>query len=39
VHAVTRKENSKPLAEAFKEALPKGNVLESKIDFLGARLI
>ena len=39
VHAVIRKENSKPLAEAFKEALPKGNVLESKIDFLGARLI
>ncbi len=38
VHAVTRRGNSKPLVEAFKEALPKGSVFEAAIDFQGARL-
>ena len=39
VHAIARQENSKRIAEAFKEVLPKEQVLESTIDFQGARLI
>ena len=39
VHAIARQENSKRIVEAFKELLPKGQVLESTIDFQGARLI
>jgi len=39
VHAIARQENSKRIVEAFKEVLPKEQVLESTIDFQGARLI
>jgi pantoate kinase len=39
VHAVAREEDAERIVEAFKEELPKEKVLESKIDFQGARLI
>jgi pantoate kinase len=39
VHAVTREENAQSVVEAFKQELPPERVLESKIDFQGARLI
>ena len=39
VHAVVHEENANSVAEAFKQALPSQQVLVSKIDFQGARLI
>ena len=39
VHAVVTQENVQAVAEAFKEVLPTENVIISKIDFQGARLI
>lgn len=39
VHAVVLRENVAAVAEAFKHALPSGNVIVSEIDFQGARLI
>ena len=39
VHAVVHEENAKSVEEAFKQALPSQQVLVSKIDFQGARLI
>lgn len=39
VHAVVLEENANAVQEAFKQALPKGNILASKIDFQGARLV
>jgi pantoate kinase len=39
VHAVALEENAADVAEAFKQVLPKENVLVSKIDFQGARLM
>ncbi len=39
VHAVACEENVAGIVEAFKRELPKQSVLESKIDFQGARLI
>ncbi|MGA3111352.1 MAG: hypothetical protein ABSE15_04880 [Candidatus Bathyarchaeia archaeon] len=39
VHALVFEENAQAVAEAFKEVLPSGKVLVSKIDFQGARLI
>ena len=39
VHAVIREEDAKRVVEAFKRELPEEKVLESKIDFQGARLI
>jgi pantoate kinase len=39
VHAVASEKDTLRIAEAFKGVLPKEQVLESKIDFQGARLI
>jgi pantoate kinase len=39
VHAVACEENARRIVEAFKQELPPERVLESKIDFQGARLI
>ncbi|MCL5876805.1 MAG: hypothetical protein M1540_03230 [Candidatus Bathyarchaeota archaeon] len=39
VHAVVHEENASSVAEAFKQTLPKEQVIASKIDFLGPRLI
>ncbi len=39
VHAVVLEENASEVEEAFKQVLPKENVLVSKIDFQGARLV
>jgi hypothetical protein len=39
VHAVCHEENANSVAEAFKQTLPKQQVLVSRIDFQGARLI
>ena len=39
VHAVANEKDAKRLVEAFKQEIPKERVLESKIDFQGARLI
>lgn len=39
VHALTREENAERVAEAFKQVLPEQNVITSKIDFQGARLL
>ena len=39
VHAVTFEENALGVAEAFKKVLPKENILVSKLDFQGARLV
>jgi pantoate kinase len=39
VHALVREENAEQVAEAFKQTLPSQQVIVSKIDFQGARLI
>ena len=39
VHAVVHEKNVDMVAEAFKQVLPFENVIVSKIDFQGARLI
>jgi pantoate kinase len=39
VHAVTVAEKAAEVAEAFKLVLPKENILVSKLDFQGARLV
>jgi pantoate kinase len=39
VHAVVHEEKASAVAEAFKQVLPSENVLTSRIDFQGARLI
>ena len=39
IHAVTFEENAESITEAFKQVLPNEGILESKIDFQGARLI
>jgi pantoate kinase len=39
VHAVVHEENADGIAEAFKQILPKENILVSKLDFQGARLV
>ena len=39
VHAVVHEEKARAVAEAFKQVLPSENVLTSRIDFQGARLI
>jgi pantoate kinase len=39
VHAVVHEENADSVAEAFKQTLPQQQVIVSKIDFQGARLI
>jgi pantoate kinase len=39
VHAVAREKDVARLVESFKEEIPKEQVLESRIDFQGARLI
>ena len=39
VHALVREENADSVAEAFKQTLPPQQVLVSKIDFQGARLL
>ncbi len=39
VHAVVTEENANSVAEAFKQTLPSQQVIVSKIDFQGARLI
>jgi pantoate kinase len=39
VHAVVLQENANQLAEAFKQTLPSQQVIVSKIDFQGARLV
>ena len=39
VHAIVLEENAFEVAEAFKQVSPKGEVLVSKIDFQGARLV
>jgi pantoate kinase len=39
VHALVLEENAKSVAEAFKQTLPQQQVLVSKIDFQGARLV
>jgi pantoate kinase len=39
VHAVVYEENADSVAEAFKQTLPQQQVIVSKIDFQGARLI
>jgi hypothetical protein len=36
---LVKQENAKCVAEAFKQVLPSENVIVSKIDFQGARLI
>jgi pantoate kinase len=39
VHAVVHEENAEAVAEAFKQALPSQQVIVSRIDFQGARLV
>ena len=39
VHAVVHEENAHSVAEAFKQTLPSQQVIVSKIDFQGARLV
>jgi pantoate kinase len=39
VHAVVHEKDSESVVDAFKQELPEEKVLESKIDFQGARLI
>lgn len=39
VHALVLEENAVSVAEAFKQVLPKNQVIISKIDFQGARLV
>ena len=39
VHALVKQENANQVEEAFKQVLPSENVLLSRIDFQGARLI
>ena len=39
VHAVVHEENAESVAEAFKQTLPQQQVIVSRIDFQGARLI
>jgi pantoate kinase len=39
VHAVVHQENVNSVAEAFKQTLPQQQVIVSKIDFQGARLV
>jgi pantoate kinase len=39
VHAVVHEENAESVAEAFKQTLPKQQVIISRVDFQGARLI
>ena len=39
VHAVVHKKNADPVAEAFKQTLPSKQVIISRIDFQGARLV
>jgi pantoate kinase len=39
VHAVVHEENANSVAEAFKQTLPSKQVIVSKIDFQGARLV
>ena len=39
VHAIVHEENAESVAEAFKQTLPQQQVLVSRIDFQGARLI
>lgn len=39
VHALVLEENALSVAEAFKQVLPKNQVIISKIDFQGARLV
>ena len=39
VHAVVHKKNADSVAEAFKQALPSKQVIVSRIDFQGARLV
>ena len=39
VHAVVHEKNANSVAEAFKQTLPQQQVIVSKIDFQGARLI
>jgi phage/plasmid primase-like uncharacterized protein len=39
VHAVVHEENVISVAEAFKQTLPSQQVIISKIDFQGARLV
>jgi pantoate kinase len=39
VHAVVHEENAQAVAEAFKQALPSQQVIVSRIDFQGARLV
>jgi pantoate kinase len=39
VHAVVLEENAKSVAEAFKQTLPHQQVIVSRIDFQGARLV
>ena len=39
VHAIVPQENANAVAEAFKQVLPSENILVSKIDFQGARLV
>jgi len=39
VHAIVNEENANSVAEAFKQTLPSQQVIISKIDFQGARLV
>jgi phage/plasmid primase-like uncharacterized protein len=39
VHAIVHEKNVNSVAEAFKQTLPQQQVIVSKIDFQGARLI
>ncbi len=39
VHAVVLQENAEAVAEAFKQALPSQQVIVSRVDFQGARLV
>jgi hypothetical protein len=39
VHAVVQEEDALLVAEAFKQTLPKEQVIISRVDFQGARLI
>jgi pantoate kinase len=39
VHAVVHQEDAESVAEAFKQTLPKDQVIVSRVDFQGARLI
>ena len=39
VHALVSEENVEHVAEAFKQTLPSQQVVVSKIDFQGARLV